>query len=93
MGIAQRTIHVKFAMNSRIGTGLKPLSVNIKTIGELILAERQAKNLTAGHVALKMGIAASLVSSWEDGSVHPDDRQLELLAKVFDLRTVQIDNA
>jgi DNA-binding transcriptional regulator YiaG len=47
---------------------------------DLIRIKRQAKNLTPGHLALKMGIEASMVCSWEDGSAHPNDWQLPLMS-------------
>ena len=83
LGIAQRTIHVRFTVKPRKSSGSKPLPINIKSIGDLIQAERQAKNLTPGHLASKMGIAASVICSWEDGNAHPDDWQLKLLAKIL----------
>jgi ribosome-binding protein aMBF1 (putative translation factor) len=59
------------------------LPINIKSIGDVIRAERKAKNLTPGHLALKMGIAASVVCSWEDGNTQPNDWQLKLLEKIL----------
>jgi DNA-binding transcriptional regulator YiaG len=41
------------------------------------------KNLTPGHVAFKMGIAQSVVRSWEDGNSQPDALQFELLATIL----------
>jgi len=60
---------------------------SIKTIGDWIRVKRIEKNLTSGHVALKMGIASALVCSWEDGTSQPNSRQLEILANLlgFDL--------
>jgi DNA-binding transcriptional regulator YiaG len=83
LGIAGRTSHVKFAVKLRKSNQPKPLPANIQSIGDLIQARRQAKNLTTGHVALKMGIAASVVCSWEDGGTQPNEWQLALLVKVL----------
>lgn len=55
------------------------LPTNIKTIGIAIRVARQAKNLTPGHVAPKMGIAAAMVSDWENGTSLPNDWQTEYL--------------
>jgi len=52
-------------------------------MGDLIRVKRQAKNLTPGHLAFKMGIAASVVSSWEDGSAKPNDWQLKRLTQIL----------
>ena len=83
LGIAQRTIRVNFAVKPKKYSKFNPLPVNIKTIGDLICVRRQTKNLTPGHLASKMGIASSVVSSWEDGNARPNDWQLELLAKIL----------
>jgi len=56
------------------------LPTSIKTIGDWIQVKRQEKNLALGHLAAKMGIAATLVRSWEDGTIQPDGRQMEVLA-------------
>jgi ribosome-binding protein aMBF1 (putative translation factor) len=83
LGIAGRTSHVKFAIKPHKSNQPKALPANIQTIGNLIKTKRQAKNLTSGHVALKMGIAASVVCSWEDGSTLPTDWQVERLASIL----------
>jgi DNA-binding transcriptional regulator YiaG len=61
------------------------LPINIKTIGEWILIKRIGKNLTSGHVAAKMGIAQSVVRSWEEGTIRPDSLQMKVLATIFGL--------
>jgi ribosome-binding protein aMBF1 (putative translation factor) len=57
--------------------------VSIKSLGDWIQVKRHEKNLTPGHLAAKMGIAAILVRSWENGTVQPDNGQLEILASVL----------
>jgi ribosome-binding protein aMBF1 (putative translation factor) len=83
LGIAQRRISIKFSQKTRKQNNAKPLPVSIKTLGELIQVKRVERNLTPGYLAAKMGIAANLVRSWEDGSCQPDNRQLEVLASVL----------
>jgi ribosome-binding protein aMBF1 (putative translation factor) len=83
LGIAQRQIRIKYAQKSRKQRRSKPLPMSIKTIGDLIQVKRHEKNLTPGHLALKMGIATSLVHSWEDGTAQPDNRQLKTLAGIL----------
>ena len=87
LGIAQRSISVKYAQNSRNRNQAKPLSVNIKTIADWIKVKRMEKNLTPHHLAAKMGIATALVRSWEDGSSQPDSKQLQDLANNLGLHT------
>jgi DNA-binding transcriptional regulator YiaG len=84
LGIAQRTIQVEFAVKPKKCLKPNPLPVNIQTIGDLIRVRRQAKNLTPGHLAFKMGITSSVVCSWEDRSSRPNDWQLNLMAKILE---------
>jgi len=83
LGIAERQIHVKFDQKPAYKKRSKPLPANIQTIGDWILFKRAEKNLTSGHVAAKMGIADSVVRSWEAGVSQPDSRQLKELTNIF----------
>jgi ribosome-binding protein aMBF1 (putative translation factor) len=62
------------------------LPESIKTIADWIQAKRTEKNLTPCHLAAKMGIAAALVRSWEDGTREPDDEQLRVLITVLGIQ-------
>ena len=59
----------------------------MKTAGDWLKVKRLEKNLTPGRVAAKMGIAASLVCSWESSTRQPDNQHLEVLASVLDFDT------
>jgi len=83
LGIAQRQVFIKFSQKTRKQNNAKPLPANIKTIGDWIQVKRVEKNLTPGHLAAKMGIATSLVRSWEDGTSQPDSRQLKVLTSLL----------
>jgi ribosome-binding protein aMBF1 (putative translation factor) len=83
LGIAQRINTVKFEPDIRFKRQSKPLPASIKTLADWIQFERTGKNLTAGHLAGKMGIAAAVVRSWEDGSGQPNEQQMEILEKYF----------
>jgi ribosome-binding protein aMBF1 (putative translation factor) len=85
LGIAQRTIRIKYAQKSRKDPRVKPLPVSIKAIGDWIQVKRREKNLTRCHLALKMGIATVLIQSWEDGTSQPNGQQLEVLSSVLGL--------
>jgi ribosome-binding protein aMBF1 (putative translation factor) len=87
LGIAHRTVSIKFARNQKKSPSAKPLPESIQTIGDWIQAKRIEKNLNPGHVAAKMGIAASVVSLWEDGTSQPDDRQLKVLENLLAVET------
>ena len=56
---------------------------SIKTIADLIQVKRMEKNLTRCHLAAKMGIATSLVCSWESSIRQPDNQQLEILSSIL----------
>ena len=83
LGIAQRTIRIKCAQKSRKDPRVKPLPESIKTIADLIQVKRMEKNLTRCHLAAKMGIATSLVCSWESSIRQPDNQQLEILSSIL----------
>jgi ribosome-binding protein aMBF1 (putative translation factor) len=83
LGIAQRRISIKYTHKLRKQQRAKPLPVSIQTIGDWIQVKRMAKNLTACHLAAKMGIATALVHSWEDGTRQPDRRQLKVLENLL----------
>jgi ribosome-binding protein aMBF1 (putative translation factor) len=83
LGIAQRSIRVKYTHKSRKDPRVKPLLESIKAIGDWIQIKRREKNLTRCHLAVKMGIATSLVCSWESSIRQPDSQQLELLSSIL----------
>ena len=60
------------------------MKMNIKTAGDWVKVKRLEKNLTPGQVAAKMGIATSLVCSWESNIQQLDNHQLNILALVLD---------
>src|ERR1035441_7158233 len=75
LGIAQRTIQVKYPANRGNQRRSKVLKLNIKTAGDWLKVKRIEKNLMHYHVAGKMGIATSLICSWESGTRQPDREQ------------------
>jgi ribosome-binding protein aMBF1 (putative translation factor) len=83
LGIAQRTIHVKYPVNRGNQRRSKVLKLNIKTVGDWLKVKRVEKNLMPCHLAGKMGIATSLVCSWESNTCQPDSQQLEVLASIL----------
>jgi len=60
------------------------LKLNMKTAGDWLKVKRMEKNLTLGHVAAKMGIAISLVCSWESNTRVPDSQQLKCWRRFWD---------
>jgi hypothetical protein len=87
LGITQRQIRLNNPINSGNQKRAKALSLNIKTAGDWLRFKRIEKNLTPGHAAAKMGIATSLVCSWESNTQKPDNHKLKVLASVLDFDT------
>ena len=85
LGIAQRTVTLKYEPKSRSRKRINALPANAKTLGYWIKAKREAKNLTLGQLAMKMGIAAAVVYSWEDNTHQPDSQQLADLSSTLGL--------
>ena len=83
MGIAQRTIHIKFSQRQAQHNRFNQLQSNHLTIGDWIKVKRTEKNITSGHVAAKMGIPHAVVRSWEAGECRADCHQLNDLAKIL----------
>ena len=83
MGIAQHSIQVKYPANLGNQKRANALKTNMKSAGDWLKVKRLEKNLTPGRVAAKMGIATSLVCSWESSSRHPDSQQLKSLAQIL----------
>ena len=84
MGIAQRSIQANYFASSGNQKRAKVLKLSMKTAGDWLKVKRLEKNLTRSHVAAKMGIATSLISSWESSNRQPDSQQLEILADALD---------
>ena len=89
LGIAQRTIHAKFDPKRPRKGYYNQLKTNALTVGEWIKSKRTQKNLTAGHVATKMGIARALVRSWEGGKCQPSEEQMKQLATILDSNLIE----
>jgi transcriptional regulator with XRE-family HTH domain len=84
LGIAERFIQVSYASNLSQLKQPKVLNSNVKTLSDWLKVKRLEKNLTPGHVAAKMGIATSLVCSWESSTRQPDGQQLKILSSVLE---------
>jgi DNA-binding transcriptional regulator YiaG len=84
LGIARRTVSVEFEQKKTRLTHHKHLPLKIKTLDDWICSKRIGKNLSPGHLAAKMGIAAALIYTWEDGTGHPSEEQIKILTKIFE---------
>jgi transcriptional regulator with XRE-family HTH domain len=83
MGIAQRSVAAKYEQKLRGRKRTNALVANAKSLGDWIRIRREARNLTPSHLAMKMGIAAAVVYSWEDNTHPPDSQQLADLSTLL----------
>ena len=84
LGIAQRSVNVKYPVNPKNQKRANVLKLNMKTAGDWLKVKRLEKNLTSCRVAAKMGIATSWVRAWENNIKQPDNQQLNVLASALD---------
>jgi ribosome-binding protein aMBF1 (putative translation factor) len=83
LGIAERQNTFEFLQSHNEIKVLKALGNKVFLIGDWIQSKRIAKNLTPGHLAAKMGIAAALVRAWESGIGRPDEESMKDLSRIF----------
>jgi ribosome-binding protein aMBF1 (putative translation factor) len=84
---AERQIEVNFPQNASNQKPSKPLIQSVKTMTDWIRLNRQAKNLTPGQLAAKMGIAAQVIRSWEGGTCTPHTLHIAKMELVFGMNT------
>jgi len=83
LGIAQRSVTVTFEQKMSSSKRCIQLRQNVQTLGDWVRAKRNERNLKPGHLAAKMGIAASLVCAWEARTVRPSKQQVLELIRVL----------
>ena len=66
--------------------------MDYKKIGEFILNERKAKNLTQAKLAEKIFVSEKTVSKWENGKGVPDTNTSPLLCEIFDVSINELLN-
>jgi DNA-binding transcriptional regulator YiaG len=90
LGIAQRTVRVIFNGNQGNLKRVNALKTSVKSLGDWLKVKRQERNLTPGHVAAKMGIAAAVVYSWECDEVRPSNGQLARLTELLGFKITDV---
>jgi DNA-binding transcriptional regulator YiaG len=91
LGIAHRSIRIAYVHKLRRRKWFKPLPASIKTLAEWIQVKRREKNLSPYHLATKMGIATTLVQSWETGICQPDGHQRQVLCGIFGCDSTHVE--
>jgi ribosome-binding protein aMBF1 (putative translation factor) len=83
MGFAYRHIPVKFTLKARKPSQPKPLPASVKTMADWIQLKLRERGMSPYHLALKMGIATSVVNVWKDGLARPQNRQMREMVTIF----------
>jgi len=83
LGFAYRHISVKFTPKTRKPSRPKSLAASAKTISDWISVKRHEKRMARYHIAVKMGIATSVVGAWETGTARPNTRQMRTLVGIM----------
>jgi len=99
MGFAYRHISVKFTQKTRKPPQPKPLPTSVKSMADWISVKLRERGMAPYHLALKMGIATSVVNAWKDGLARPQNRQMREMVTILgsfrrspsDLITVGLD--
>jgi len=85
LGIAQRTVHVKFDHFKQRFSARKLIHVNPKTLGDHLHLKRIEADLTQSEVAQKTGVSTRMVRKWEYGNVCPTEDHWQVLAGILRL--------
>ena len=88
MGIAQRTVYVKFDHYKQRFSARKLIPVNPKTLGDHLHLKRIEADLTQSEVAQKTGVSTRMVRKWEYGHACPTEdhwQALKLILRLDDL--------
>ena len=83
LGIAYRHISVKFTPKTKKPSQPKPLPTRVKTISDWIQIKLREHRMAPYHLALKMGIATSVVNAWKDGLARPQNRQMREMMTIL----------
>jgi DNA-binding transcriptional regulator YiaG len=85
LGIAHRTVHVKFDHFKQRFSPRKLIPVNPKTLGDHLLLKRIEADLSQPEVAQKAGVSTRTVRNWEHGHACPTEDHWQALANILRL--------
>jgi ribosome-binding protein aMBF1 (putative translation factor) len=83
MGFAYRHISVKFMQKTSKPSQPKPLPASVKSIGDWIRVKLRERGMSPFHLGAKMGIATSLVNTWQNGFARPENRQMREMVAIL----------
>ena len=85
LGIAQRSVMVKYDDSKERYSRRKLIPANPKTLGDHLLLKRIEANLTQPEVAQKAGVSARTVRKWEHGIACPTEDHWHALTHILGL--------
>jgi DNA-binding transcriptional regulator YiaG len=85
LGIAHRTLQVKFAHFKERFSPRKLIPINPKTVGDHLLLKRIEANLSQPEVALKAGVSTRTLRKWEHGHACPTEDHWQALTAILHL--------
>jgi ribosome-binding protein aMBF1 (putative translation factor) len=83
LGFAYRHFSIKFASKGRKRAHPNPLPASVKTMADWIQVKLHEHKMAPYHLALKMGIATSVVNAWKDGLARPQNRQMQEMVTIL----------
>jgi DNA-binding transcriptional regulator YiaG len=83
LGIAHRTMEVKFDQFKQRFSPRKLIPKNIKSLGDHLLLKRIEANLTQSELAVKSGVTVGKIKAWEHDQIMPTDAEWEALGMVL----------
>lgn len=83
LGIAQRSVWVKYDDSKERNSRRKLIPVNPKTLGDHLLLKRIEADLSQPEVAQKAGVLVRTVRKWEHGIVCPTEGHWQALTGIL----------
>jgi len=85
LGIAHRTMEVKFDHFKQRFSPRKLIPVNPITVGDHLLLKRIKASLSQPELAVKSGVTVGKIKAWEYDQIMPTDAEWEALKMVLAL--------
>jgi ribosome-binding protein aMBF1 (putative translation factor) len=85
LGIAHRTLHIKFDHFKQRFSPRKLIPVNVKTLGDYLLLKRIEADLSQPELAFRSGVTVRRITAWEHDKVVPSQAEWNVLAAVLKL--------
>ena len=85
LGIAHRTVQVKFDHFKQRFSPRKLIPVNVKSLGDYLLLKRVQADLSQPELAVKSGVSVRKVKAWEYDHIVPTEVEWRVLADILHL--------